>query len=164
MNRRDLLTAIAGSAAGVSVLGKSVLADEPTPALPDIYRITPNGEANLDAQSTEVVDGDSKFNIIRLGICRLKLDDHGHLTASVKAAVTQYAKVDYWISLAVFDEEGRFLGSAAHKEAIEYIRFGAIPTLLPELSFDFGISKAYKSIACLAVAISDRDVPKPGPR
>jgi hypothetical protein len=74
----------------------------------------------------------------------------------------QYAKVDYWISLAVFDDKLRFLGAATHKEAIQYVRAGAIPTRLPKLSFDFGISKTYKSVARLAVAISDREVPKPG--
>lgn len=164
MNRRDLLTAIGSSAAGIAVLGQSALADEPTTTLPDIYRITPNSETKLAAQSTAILVGDSKFNLISLGSCSLTLDDQGHLTALVKAAVTQYAKVDYWISLAVFDDKLGFLGAATHKEAIQYIRRGSIPTMMPELSFDFGISKTYKSVARMAVAISDRDVPKPGQR
>jgi len=163
MNRRDLLTAIAGSTAGISVLGQSVLAEESAPMLPDTYKVTPNSETEMAAQSTAVVDNDSTFNLIRLGTCSLKLDDQGRLTASLKAAVMQYANVDYWISLAVFDDKLRLLGAATHKEAIQYIiRRSFIQTVFPELKFDFGISKTYKSVARLAVAISDSEVPKPG--
>ena len=137
------------------------MAAGPTATLSDLYTVTLNDEMQLATQSTAVVDGDSKFTLISLGQCSLTVDDQGHLTATVRAAVRQYAKVDYWISLAVFDKELKFLGAATHKEAIQYIRKGAIPTMLPELKFDFGISKTYVSVARLAVAISDRDVPPP---
>jgi hypothetical protein len=73
MNRRGLLTAIASSAAGISFFGQSALADEPTPTLPDIYKIAPNSETNLAAQSTAVVDGDSNFNLISLGLAACNL-------------------------------------------------------------------------------------------
>jgi hypothetical protein len=45
MNRRDLLTAIAGATAGISVLGQSALAEESAPMLPDTYKVTANSDA-----------------------------------------------------------------------------------------------------------------------
>ncbi len=161
MNRRELIV-FSGSAAGMSVLGRSALSDEATPRLPQVYEITPNKEITLSAYSTPVIDGDFKLSIIHLGTCSLTLDDHGHLKAKVKAGIAQYAKVEYWISLAVFNSKDEFLGAATHKELVQFIRLGRIPTHLPELEFDFGISNSYKSVARLAVAISERDVPKPG--
>ena len=108
MNRRDMI-AFAGSAAGMSVLRQSALADEATPKLPSVYEITPNKEITLSAKSTPVVDGVFKLSLIHLGTCNLTLDDQGHLKAKVKAGVAQYAKVEYWISLAVFNSKDEFL-------------------------------------------------------
>ena len=38
---------------------------------------------------------------------------------------------------------------------------GGLLAMLRELEFDFGISNTYNTVAHLAVAISDRDEPKP---
>jgi hypothetical protein len=127
-----------------------------------MFKATPNGELQLATQSTAVIDGDSKFGLVSLGRCKLTLGDDGHLTAIVNAGIKQYTNIDYWISLAVFDDRRSFLGAATHKVAIQYIRLGYMLTMLPELEFDFGISKKFRTVSQIAVAISDRDVPKPG--
>lgn len=161
MNRRHALTAIAGSAATIPLIANRLHADEPSPILPNTFAVSPNQEFRLALRSTPVVLEHTKLSLVSLGTGRLTLDDAGRLKARIRAAITQYAKIDYWISLAVFDKQHTFLGAATHKEAIQYIRLGSMPTTLQELEFDFGISNTYKSVAHLAVAISDRDVPKP---
>jgi hypothetical protein len=37
-----------------------------------------------------------------------------------------------------------------------------MPTVFRDIALDFGISTAFKEAAFVVVAISDRDVPKPG--
>lgn len=162
MNRRHLLTLVAGSTFGLSFGNASSSAQEQRSELDGMFKATPNTELQLATASSPVIDGDSRFNLVRLGKCKLTLGDDGHLTALVSAGVAQYTNIDYWISLAVFDERRSFLGAATHKVAIQCIRRGVMPTLLPELEFDFGISNKFRTLTQIAVAISDRDVPRPG--
>jgi hypothetical protein len=107
------------------------------------------------------MDG-TDLHILGIGTGTFQLDQESRLTGKLNAFVTQYAKVDYWISAAVFDAKGKLLGTAGHKEAVQYIRLGAMPTMQRHITLDFGISKGFKNAAFVVVAISERDVPKPG--
>ena len=79
----------------------------------------------------------------------------------VKAAVTQYNTVDYKVSCAVFDKQGRLLGAESHIEHVEYLRLGHMPTIFRELTFDFGASKSFAEAAYVAFSINDPHVPVP---
>jgi len=152
---------MAGAAGILSVAPRTSHANE-TAVVPGAIPVELGKEFQLYRQSAPVLASGRELHLISLGKGTLELDPSGRMTAKVKAAVKQYAEVDYWLSLAAFDAEGLLLGAATHKEAIRYIRLGVMPTLLPELEFDFGISKSFTKVAWLSAAISDRDVPMPG--
>jgi hypothetical protein len=81
------------------------------------------------------------------------------LRAIVKAGVAQYNDVEYRVSCAVYDKEGRLLGTATHTEKVQYVRLGYMPTLERELTFDFGASKAFERVAYAAFSINEPEVP-----
>lgn len=130
--------------------------------MPGMFDVELDKEFSLSMQSSPVVQGGARLSLISLGKCRLTLYADSRLRAKVHAAVVQYSEVDYWISLAVYNEQQELLGAAVHKEAIRYIRLGATPTMLPELEFDFGVSNRFNAVSRIAAAISERDVPEPG--
>lgn len=163
MNRRHALTVFGASAAILPLLDRRLRADEPLPHAPTgLIEVSLNREFPLVVQSVPVVHDGNRIVLVTLENCTLSLDTENRLRARVRANVLQYANVDYWISLAVFDKQSAFLGAATHKETIQYIRLGATPMVFRELEFDFGISNNYAGVARMAAAISVRDVAKPG--
>lgn len=163
MQRRNLLAGLAGAVATVPFRasegrGDDVIA-EPTPVPAAAIAVAIDQEFPLNFRSAPLVYEGAEHQLIGLGTGVLTLDRENRLRAVVNASIVQLAKVDYWISLAAFDEGMTFLGAATRQEAINYIRLGIVPTLLPKLEFDFGISKAYRSVARLMVAISERELP-----
>ena len=161
MDRRYFLAGTAGTIAALPHCDAPVGAKEIPINADSLIEITLNREFQCDVRSASVTDGASTFHPVVLGTCRLTLSRDDRLEATVKVAITQYAEIDYWISLAVFDDQGTFLGAATHKHAIHNMRRSQIATTFPILRFDFGISRRYQSVARLAAAISDRSVPKP---
>jgi hypothetical protein len=153
---------MAGAASGVVITGGATCAQQPKPPIPGAIRMDLDKEVTIGAQSSPIKVNNNDLHIISVGRGTFRLDKQSRLTATLFAAVTQYARIEYWISVAVFDAAGKLLGTAGHKEAVQYIRLGVIPTMLPNIALDFGISKAFKDAAFVAVAISERDVPKPG--
>ena len=77
------------------------------------------------------------------------------LTGSIDADLRFVKDVDYWVSIAVFDDEKRLLGVAVHHEPLE-LNGGFIEKNGKGFTFDFGVSAAYESTRLVAVAISDR--------
>jgi hypothetical protein len=161
MNRRDALTSLAGVAGGAMLSGGAASGQQPKAPVPGAIKLQIGGEVMIGAQSSPVKVGETSLHILSVGKGIFRLDKESRLTANLKAAVAQYAKIEYWVSAAVFDTAGRLLGTAAHKEAVEYVRLGAMPTMFRDIALDFGISTAFKEAAFVVVAISDRDVPKP---
>lgn len=163
MNRR---CALAQLTAGAVAAAAPARAAEPPPRhdliLPSAIDLVLDKPLTINAASVPVKHGDDELSIIKIGQGTFHLDESSRLTAKLHAAVAQYADVDYWISVAVFDAGAQLLGTARHKQAVGYIRLGAMPTMLPEIALDFGISNAYRRAAQVAVAISERDVPPPG--
>lgn len=157
MERRHVLTQLAGSWLALASASRPVQADVTTP-LPKTFEVEINKEFRLDVQSERVSTAlYGKRTVVGLGTGILVLDDNNRLKARIKAGLAQYGKIDYWISLAVFDKDRKFLGATNCKVEIEFIASGGVVTLPSELEFDFGVSDSYKSVAQLAVAISVRD-------
>jgi hypothetical protein len=162
MNRRHALAGLAGAASGMVLAAKSSPAQPPKSPIPRAMNFEMGKALNVAAKSSPFKLNDSEFHIIGVGKATFRLDNDSRLTATLKAGVMQYAKVDYWISTAVFDAAGKLLGTASHKEPVEYIRLGATPTVFREIELDFGVSKAFKNAAFVVIAISEPEVPKPG--
>jgi hypothetical protein len=161
MNRRTAILGLA-SAAGLTAGRGAAQQSPPAQPVPGAIALKLGQPVEIGAQSAPVKVGTEDLHIVSVGRGTFQVDKESRLTAKLKAAVTQYAKTEYWIAAAVFDPKGRLLGAAVHKEEVQYIRIGATPTVFREIDLDFGISKGFGQAAFVAVAISDRDVPKPG--
>jgi hypothetical protein len=162
MNRRNALKGLAGAAGGIVVADRTVHAQSPKTPVPGAIKVELGKEFMIGVQSTPVKVNESNIHLVLVGKGTFRLDHESRLTAELNAGVAQYVKVDYWISAAVFDAAGKLRGTAGHKESVEYVRIGRWPTVAREIMLDFGISNAFKDIAIVVVAISDRDVRKPG--
>ena len=77
------------------------------------------------------------------------------LTGLIDADLRFVKDVDYWVSIAVFDDEKRSLGAAVYHEPLE-LNGGFIEKNGKRFSFDFGVSAAFENTKLVAVAISDR--------
>ena len=77
------------------------------------------------------------------------------LTGLIDADLRFVKDVDYWVSIAVFDDEKRLLGAAVCHEPLE-LNGGFIEKNGKRFSFDFGVSAAFENTKLVAVAISDR--------
>lgn len=159
MNRRRALAGVAGVAAYGVGAAHAGQAEFPVPGA---IKLVLGKEVTLGQRSSPVGVGGGNLHIMSIDKGTFRLDNESRLTAALKGAVTQYAKVEYRLSAAVFDAAGKLLGTASHKEAVRYIRLGAIPTVLRDIELDFGISKAFKNAAFVAVAISEIEAPTPG--
>jgi hypothetical protein len=162
MNRGRALAGLAGAAGGVVLAADTVRCESAEPSIPGAIKMTLGQEVMIGAQSTAVKMDNRDIHIISISKGTFQLDKESRLTASLNGAVAQYAKTEYWISVAVFDAAGNLLGTAAHKEAVQYIRLGLMFTTVRRIQLDFGISKAFKDAAQFVVAVSNRDVPPPG--
>jgi hypothetical protein len=162
MNRRHALAGLAGAAGGALLSGGAARAEQPKAPIPGAIKLSLGDEVTIGAQSSPIKLDKTDLHILSVGKGTFRLDKESRLTAKLKAAVAQYAKIEYWLSAAVFDAAGKLLGTAAHKEAVDYVRLGAMPTMFRDIPLDFGISTTFKNAAFVVVAISDRDVPKPG--
>ena len=131
MNRRRALASLASAAGGVVLAAGVGRADEPKPPVPGAVPFSPGGEVKIGVRSSPVKVNDADLSLIYIGGGAFQLDGESRLTAVLEAGVAQYAKVEYQISAAVFDAAGRLLGTAGHKEAVEYIREGRWPTVAP---------------------------------
>jgi hypothetical protein len=162
MNRRRSLEGLAGAAGGLFLASRSAHAEPPRPIVPGAIPLNLGQKTEFGIRSSPVKLDNFDLHILSIGTGTFRLDRESRLTATLKAAVTQYAAIEYWVSTAVFDVAGKLLGTASHKEKVQYIRLGATPTMFRDIELDFGISKAFKDAALVVLAISDRDVPKPG--
>lgn len=162
MNRRHALVGLASAAGGLVLAGDAVRAQQAVPPIPGAVKLELGKPLAFGQQSAPVKLDSIDLPIVTVGKGTFRLDDDSRLTAMLHASVAQYAKVDYWISVAVFDVTGNLLGTAAHKEVVEYIRLGKMLTLFREIELDFGVSKAFSDVAFAVVVISEPDMPAPG--
>jgi len=100
--------------------------------------------------------GDREYHRLSIGTGTFHLNG-SHLTATLKAGVLEDANVEYFIYAAVFDAKGHLLGTASHKEKVQYISLGRSPMMLSDIALDFGTSRDFKSAATVAVTISNPD-------
>jgi hypothetical protein len=163
ISRRNTLSVITGLASAAVISADKARADESgtNPVFPGTIPLKLNMPVRVAAQSAPVRVNDTDLRLVYINSAMFAMDASSRLTATLKGAITQYTRVDYWISVAVFDAAGQLLGAANHKEAVQYERVRAMPTMLREIKLDFGVSKAFQRAALVAIVISDPDVPKP---
>ena len=125
-------------------------------SVPGAVPISFDKPVRIDVQSSAFKVNGSEIHVISIGRGAFHLSTDGHLTATLSAGVLQWVNADYWISVAVFDSKGNLLGTASHEEPVKYIRLGAAPTTLQDMSLDFGESDSYKNARYAVVAISER--------
>ena len=160
ISRRNALTAIAALTSSAALSFENVRAKE-TPVsdiIPGAIPLKVGARVPLNASSSPVRVNTVDIHLLYLSTAVFKLDAESRMTAVLKAAVTEYADMDYWVSVAVFDAAGLLLGAVSHKETVERVRLGRVPTMQREIKLDFGISNAFSRAALMAVAISERDV------
>jgi hypothetical protein len=163
ISRRNALTAIAALTGSAAISSEKVRAKESAMSdiIPAAIPLKLGARVPLAASSSPVRVNAVDMHLLTVSAAVFTLDAASRLTAVLKAAVTEYAKMDYWVSVAVFDATGHLLGAVTQKETVEYERLRAIPTMLREIKLDFGISNAFSRAALVAIAISERDVPHP---
>jgi hypothetical protein len=159
MNRRRAIAVLAG---GVVVSESAIRAEQDKPPVPGAVKLELDKEVTIGVRSTPVKAFGIDLHLISIGKATFRLDKESRLSATLHVAVAQYSKVDFWISVAVFGASAKLLGTAGHQEAVRYERLGKMPTTFAKIELDFGISNAFKDAAFVVVAISERDVPKPG--
>jgi hypothetical protein len=149
--------------AGICAAGAALPAGPASarPVVPGAVRLLWEKAIRIGVSSNPIEVNGQPFRLLNIGTATFHLADDGRLTAVLKAGVQQYSEVDYGISVAVFDGTGRLLGAAVHTEHVEYERLGRMPTLLREISFDFGISNDFVRAAYVVVAVTSRNVPLP---
>src|SRR5262245_33551323 len=121
MNRRRALATLTIATGGVMLTATTGRAEQPKPAVPGAVKLDLDKETKIDVRSSAIKVNNSNIHIVSIGTGTFRLDKESRLTATLKAAVNQYAKIDFWISTAVFDAAGKLLGTAGHKESVQYI-------------------------------------------
>ncbi len=107
-------------------------------------------------QSAPITVENRDVTIVRLGQGRFSLDDQSRLTASFNVAVSHCTNTEYWIHAAVFDRNGKLLGTSSHRIAVSDIRLPVSPCIIHELEFDFGVSARFGVATQLALSIGER--------
>jgi hypothetical protein len=116
----------------------------------------------LAIQSFGVEWRGNTYHLLSLGSVQFDLDKQtSRLKAEIKAAVMQFNKMDYDISAAVFDADGRLLGVARARCEIGRYWVANVVTGNDSLSLDFGVSLDYEHAASFMVSISKRKVLTP---
>ncbi len=150
------LSAIVLCFAGFGVVSAQSPAKTKAIRVPGAVPIQFDKPVQIDAQSSAFKANGSDLHVVNIGRGTFHLSSDGHLTATLSAGVLQWENVDYWVSVTVFDSRCNLLGTASHEESVKYIRLGAAPTVLQDISFDFGVSDRYCDARYAVVAISER--------
>lgn len=77
------------------------------------------------------------------------------LTAELHGGMFTYDQVTYRLSGAVFDDQGRLLGTASTEVPVQRIWLGAIGLMQHKIQLDFGPSRAWARAAEVHLSISD---------
>jgi hypothetical protein len=111
----------------------------------------------LSVRSNGVEWRGNTYHVVNLSSIQFELDKQtSRLKAEIKAAVMQFNNMDYDVSAAVFDAEGRLLGVA--RARCEVGRFWSVNVVTGNdtLSLDFGVSLDYVRAASFMVCVSNR--------
>jgi hypothetical protein len=131
------------------------------PPVPGAVPLEFDRKVTIGVRSRPVKVGKDDVHIVSVGTGVFRLTKESQLKATLNAAVVQQARVDYWVSAAVFDEKGRLLGAASHKEAVQRVRLGRVPTVFRQIPLDFGVSRDFSQAAYVVVAVSNPEVATP---
>jgi hypothetical protein len=172
MKRRTLFTSFAGTLLSALSLGRVSQAqnkDEKNSHFIDV-ELGKQFDLSMDSTPLDVTEewrkngfGRGKANPehrekispIHLNWGVLTVSRGKRLTGLIDADLRFVKDVDYWVSVAVFDDEKRLLGAAVHHEPLE-LNGGFIEKNGKRFNFDFGVSAAFENTKWISVAISDR--------
>jgi hypothetical protein len=113
-------------------------------------------------QSAGVQWRGNTYHLVGLTSMQFELDKRtNRLKADVHAAVTGFDDVDYDVSVAVFDTDGKLLGVARTVCGVARMWAGKVGVGLQTLNLDFGVSLDYSRAAAFMVSISNRKVLTP---
>lgn len=116
----------------------------------------------LTIQSSGVKWKGSTYHLVSLSSIQFELDKQtSRLKAEVKAGVMGFDSVDYDVSAAVFGSDGKLLGVARGRCAVEAMWVGTVLTRGETINLDFGVSLDYSDAAAFMVSISKRKVLTP---
>lgn len=100
-------------------------------------------------------------HLLTLGRASFDIDQESRLTATIDAAVLTFDDVTYDVHAAVFDGDGRLLGTARVECDIDRVWLRTYLTTWETLALDFGVSANYDEARWAAFAISERTVLTP---
>ena len=172
MKRRTLFTSLAGTLLTGFTLGRGSEAQDKAEKQSQFIDVTLGKQFDLSMDSSpidvseewrksgfgrgkSIPEHRKMISPIHLNWGVLTVSRGKRLTGSIDADLRFVKDVDYWVSIAVFDDEKRLLGVAVHHEPLE-LNGGFIEKNGKGFTFDFGVSAAYESTRLVAVAISDR--------
>ncbi len=169
MKRRDLLTGISAAVLPSVLLSHSAHAADRSTAENGLIPVTLGEPFKLSIRSPEIdvsrewkTDGNgtpepngSMLSPIRIDSGLLNLNRSQNLTATFDLAVQYVKNIDFWVSVALFDDEHQLLGAANHRVSLE-LNGGFIELNGQRITLDFGRSSAFKRAAFAAISISDR--------
>ena len=174
MKRRTLFTSFAGTLLSGLSLGRISEAQNKDEKHPPMIEVELGKQFDLSTDSSPIDVTEEwrnsgfgrgksnpkhreKISPIHLNWGVLSISRGKRLTGLIDADLRFVKDLDYWVSVAVFDDDKRLLGAAVHHEPLE-LNGGFIEKNGKRFSFDFGVSSTFEKTKLIAVAISDRRV------
>ena len=124
---------------------------------------------SVSVPSTPIkVNDKATFHLLYLSRIQFHLSAESHLTAMITSASTEGLtmlphNVDYTVHTAVFDEQGKLLGTANSPCKVHPgYSVGSVAVYLNEVAMDLGISLNYGKAKYFTLAISEPDIKKRG--
>jgi hypothetical protein len=115
----------------------------------------------LSLKSSPVTWHSNEFHLVSLNTIQFNRDFTNHLTAKISAGVCTFDDVVYRIHAAVFDGDGRLLGTAITNCDVQRIWLGYNMTMERVLPLDFGTSLDYAQASGYMLSISREKVLTP---
>lgn len=159
MDRRKALASLAGLTGAVAV---PAAAEGAAPVIPGAYRFTATSrEIPVSVSSHPVRWRDQDYRLVHIAEAQFSISATGRLTGIVSAGVNTFDNVDYDVHCAVFDAQGRLLGTASTVCSVPRIWVGTLGVSPVKLQLDFGVSEAYKRGEWFTLGITERKVLTP---
>ncbi len=139
------------------------------PAQNGMARLAPAGSyallwdkpLEIDVKSPGVKWADHTYHLVRLGRAQFHLSALSRLTATFNAGTNTFDNVDYDVHVAIFDAQGKLLGTGKTICSVSRIWAGRSGLTSKTLEVDFGVNRDYSQAEFFSVAISNSQVLTP---
>jgi hypothetical protein len=139
-----------------------VRAADQAPARAEAIPIVWGGDTVFRKESDAIEWGGHEYRLIKIAAIRFELDKKtGGMRAAATAGITTFDRVDYDVSIAVFDAADELLGVARVQCPIERLWVTKVMLESRKLEFDFGQSLDYARATKFKMAISKRPIMTP---